>query len=245
MTPPADDGTPLTGGRLTPGVVRIGDTVRRPASAASPFTAELLTLLAERGFTGAPAWLGRDEAGRDTFGYLPGEVPSRFQPWTDAQVAAAGALLRALHDATRDSPLTDGHPVVCHHDAGPNNTVFVSGVPVAFIDFDLAAPGDPVEDVAYTAWTWCVSSNAAFPPPPAQAAQLRVLADAYGLAAADRPRLVDAIADRQTRNVRFWQARLADVPQAADRIAWSQRERAYTLRHAAAFTAALCRCPGA
>lgn len=234
-----EDETPLTGGRLTPGVVRVGDTVRRPASPASAFVAELLALLAERGFTGAPAWLGRDAEGRDTFGWLPGEVPARFRPWTDGQVAAAGALLRALHDATRDSPLTAGHPVVCHHDAGPNNAVFVDGLPVAFIDFDLAAPGDPVEDLGYMAWTWCVASKPEFPPPPAQAAQLRVLADAYGLAPDLRPGLVDAITERQTRNVRFWQARLTDVPEAADRIAWSERERAYTLAHRDLFLAAL------
>ncbi|WP_258564624.1 phosphotransferase, partial [Streptomyces himalayensis] len=28
-----------------------------------------------------------------------------------------------------------------------------SDVPVAFIDFDTAAPGDPLEDLGYMAWT--------------------------------------------------------------------------------------------
>jgi hypothetical protein len=52
---------PLTGGRLTQGVVRIGDTVRRPASEKSAFTAELLQLLERRGFTTAPRYLGQDD----------------------------------------------------------------------------------------------------------------------------------------------------------------------------------------
>jgi aminoglycoside phosphotransferase (APT) family kinase protein len=131
------------------------------------------------------------------------------------------------------------HPVVCHHDAEPNNTVFRSGVPVAFIDFDLAAPGDPLEDLGYMAWTWCVASKPEFPPPAAQAAQLRPLADAYGLAPGRRPGLADAIVERQTRNMRFWHARLADVPEARERSAWSERERRYTLACGAAFLTAL------
>ncbi|PZF85272.1 hypothetical protein C1I92_05350 [Jiangella anatolica] len=147
---------PLTGGRLTPGVVRIGDTVRRPAGPHSPFVAALLQWLAERGFDGAPRHLGSDDQGRDVLSYLVGDVPARFRTWADAQVRAAAALLRDFHDATFGSRLAEPYPVVCHHDPGPNNVVFRAGVPVAFIDFDFAAPGDPLEDVAYLAWTWCV-----------------------------------------------------------------------------------------
>ncbi|MFH8387968.1 phosphotransferase family protein [Kitasatospora sp. NPDC018058] len=145
---------PLPGGRITPGVVRVGRTVRRPATASSAFVAQLLGELQRQGFTGAPRHLGFDEANRQILSYLPGRVPARFQRWTDPQVSAAGALLRAFHEATRGSTLAGRHPVVCHHDPGPNNTVFSDdGVPVAFIDFDTAAPGDPLEDLGYMAWT--------------------------------------------------------------------------------------------
>lgn len=41
MADTSDTGVPLTGGRMTRGVVRVGDTVRRPASAASLFVAAL------------------------------------------------------------------------------------------------------------------------------------------------------------------------------------------------------------
>lgn len=74
----------LTGGRLTPGVVRAGDTVRRPGSDRSAFTAQLLELLAENGFVAAPTYLGQDETGRDVLTYLDGWVPSRYQRWEDA-----------------------------------------------------------------------------------------------------------------------------------------------------------------
>ncbi len=95
----------------------------------------------------------------DILSYLPGEVPARFQVWKNEQVATAGALLRAMHDATRGSELAGRSPVVCHHDVGPNNAVFVDGIPVAWIDFDTAAPGSPLEDVGYAAWT-CSSRSA-------------------------------------------------------------------------------------
>ncbi|WP_055532272.1 phosphotransferase family protein [Streptomyces graminilatus] len=238
--------TPLSGGRLTRGVVRVGDTVRRPTSTSSRFVAVLLGHLEQQGFTGAPRHLGVDEADRDILTYLPGWVPARFQRWTDPQVAAAGALLRGLHDATRGSRLAGRHPVVCHHDPGPNNTVFIAGVPVAFIDFDTAAPGNPLEDLGYMCWTWCLSSKTGAPPAASQAAQVRVLADAYGLDAASRARLVDAMLDRQARNAEWWRSHLAapgphvaDDDQIAERVCWSEREHAYTVANRPAFTAAL------
>jgi aminoglycoside phosphotransferase (APT) family kinase protein len=237
---------PLSGGRITPGVVRVGGTVRRPISTSSSFVAELLGHLWQQGFTGAPRHLGVDAAGREVLSYLPGRVPARFQRWTDDQVAAVGSLLRAFHEATRSSRLTGRHPVVCHHDPGPNNTVFANDVPVAFIDFDTAAPGDPLEDLGYMAWTWCISSKSDAPPATAQAAQVRVLADAYRLDADARPRLIDAALDRQARNADWWRGYLAGPPphaaddhKIAERIRWSNREHAYTAANRAIFEALL------
>ncbi|RII17226.1 Phosphotransferase enzyme family protein [Streptomyces sp. YIM 130001] len=246
MSRSADRPVPLRGGRTTRGVVRVGDTVRRPASPASPFVASLLDLLESRGFTGAPRHLGRDARGRDTLSYVPGWVPPTFRPWTDAQVAAAGALARDLHDATRGSDLAGRHQVVCHHDPGPNNAVFQDELPVAFIDFDMAAPGSPLEDVGYMAWLWCVSSKAGAPPVEVQATQVRVLADAYGLAGPERAALVDAMLERQARNARFWAevragftAVEATAAQIADRIAWSRREHEHTAGYRKVFESAL------
>lgn len=243
----APDCAILHGGRLTPGVVRIGDTVRRPAGAATAFTAALLQHLERAGFSGAPRYLGLDEQGRATFSHIAGHVPAKFQYFADVQVRAAATLLRAFHDATRGSGLAGNRMVVCHHDPGPNNVVFQDGRPVALIDFDMARPGDPLEDVGYMAWTWCVSSKPARGPVARQAAQVRLLADAYGLGAAQRLQLVDAMLACQARNIAFWSQRLgasADAlgttaAQLLDRIDWSQGEMAYTALHRAAFMAAL------
>ncbi|MBB2910621.1 Ser/Thr protein kinase RdoA (MazF antagonist) [Streptosporangium becharense] len=235
---------PLTGGRMTEGVVLRGGTVRRPVNGSSAFVAALLGLLRDRGFDGAPRHLGQED-GMDVLSYLPGDVPARFGAWSDGQVAAAGSLLRAFHDATRGSALAGRHPVVCHHDAGPNNTVFRRGEPVAFIDFDTAAPGSPLEDLGYMAWTWCVSSKQTVPVE-RQALQVRILADAYRLPDVERGVLVDSVLERQLRNARFWGELLAEPGTApADpgvigtRIAWSRREHAFTHANRAVFDRAL------
>jgi Phosphotransferase enzyme family len=241
---------PLTGGRMTSGVVKVADTVRRPAGPASPFVAQLLALYEQRGFLGAPRYLGQRD-GMDCFSFIPGSVPARFQTWTDVQIAAAGRLLRAMHDASRGSALAGRHPVVCHHDPGPNNAVFNNmvfseGEPVAFIDFDTAAPGSPLEDLGYLAWTWCVSSKPSAPPVEAQAAQMRIAVDAYGLAHGERGAVVDAILERQARNVRFWaeirsgrSPTIATDEQIIERIAWSRREHWHTVVNREVFDAAL------
>jgi hypothetical protein len=240
-----DLGDRLRAGRMTPGIVRVGDTVRRPATTASPFIAELLALYEQRGFDGAPRYLGQHD-GVDNLSFIPGSVPSRFQTWTGPQIAAAGALLRALHDASRGSSLTGRHPVVCHHDPGPNNTVFRDGEPVAFIDFDTAAPGSPLEDLGYLAWTWCISSKPSAPTVELQAAQVHILVNAYGLTNNERGAMVDAILERQARNARFWaEIRLGQASpgttneQIAERIAWSRREHWHTVINREAFEMAL------
>ncbi|MFJ9181113.1 phosphotransferase [Streptomyces sp. NPDC102360] len=90
--------------------------------------------------------------------------------------------------------------------------MFCDGVPSAFIDFDTAAPGDPLEDLGYMAWTWCISFKPTAPPATAQAAQVRTLTDAYGLDAASRAHVLDAALTRQLRNADWWRTHLTSPP---------------------------------
>jgi hypothetical protein len=240
---------PLTGGRLTMGVVRVGETVRRPAGPASDFMARLLTRLAEAGFQGTPAYLGRDERGRDIVTYLPGWVPMKWQRFTDEQVRLASALLSAFHDATRGSGLASSGQVVCHNDPGPNNVVFREGRPTAFIDFDMAAAGDPLEDLGYMAWSWCISSKPSRGPVHGQAAQVRMLAEGYDLGATGCRDIPDAILQRQVRSIAFWTAFRENLnlgcasptsPGKVDEIlAWTRRELDFTREHLSIFADAL------
>jgi hypothetical protein len=156
----------LSGGTLT-AVVRVGDTVRRATNVWSPSVHALLRHLEEKGFPGAPRFLGIDTQGRETLTFLHGDVTIDGPPtgmYTEAALSGAAALLRALHDATVDfvrgeaadwqfqvgAPTTG--PIICHNDVGPYNTVYRAGRPVAFIDWDFAAPGPREWDVAYALW---------------------------------------------------------------------------------------------
>ena len=64
---------PLQGGRLTPGIVRIGDTVRRLPKGNAAFVHDLLLFLEDRGSPFAPRFLGRDEQDREILSYLEGK----------------------------------------------------------------------------------------------------------------------------------------------------------------------------
>jgi len=227
----------LPAGRITRGVVRVGDTVRRPANASTRFVAELLELLAARDCSWAPRYLGQDGLGRDVLSFLDGSVPAKWQTFADDQLRAAAVILRALHDATSGSKLAP-HGVVCHHDPGPNNFVFRHSVPVALIDFDTAAAGSALEDLGYMAWAWCLSSNPLRGQVSAQARQVRTLADAYGASAAERAQLPDAIIERLRRNVRFWFDQIespGDILTAPEKlpefVAWSKREQQFIEAH--------------
>jgi hypothetical protein len=117
----SDVETPLGGGWSTEGVVRVGDTVRRPAVHATQLMRDVLVLLEQLGFDAAPRWRGVDDRGRDVLTFIEGETFSdcRALVWSDAQVAASARLLRRSHDAVTGSILAGGAEVVCHGDFGP------------------------------------------------------------------------------------------------------------------------------
>ena len=157
---------PLSGGNTTSGIVRIGDTVRRPSRPQSPAMAALLTHLETKGFTAAPRYLDQDDQGRDILSYLDGDVglpPNAFEH--DSALIAAAKLLRAFHDATVGliakpnlpwaEPPSEAPEVICHSDFAPYNMVFRDGLPVGIFDFDLASPGPRLRDIAYLAY-WMV-----------------------------------------------------------------------------------------
>ncbi len=150
---------PLTGGRTSTGVVRVGQAVHRPPTTNSEFVRSLLHHLETVSFDGAPRPLGTDEIGRDVFSYIDGQVPTNIGWYDDGSLAAAARLIRQYHDAT--VPLVDtaaassvGIEIVCHNDLSPCNFVFRNGFPIALIDFDAAAPGSRCYDLAYAAWMW-------------------------------------------------------------------------------------------
>lgn len=200
----------LTGGTANRGlVVRVGATVRRPQTRASAGVHALLTHLADVGFDGAPRYLGEDEQGREVLTFVEGIVPTAPYPaWalTDEILAGVAALLRRYHEAARSFdarphvwatavPRAHRGHLVSHNDPNLDNVVFRDGRAVALIDFDLASPGSAVWDAALAARLWVPLRDPADVPGDLAGratARLRLFADAYGLAPAERRELAAA-----------------------------------------------------
>jgi hypothetical protein len=244
----------LAGGNLG-GAVRSGETVRRAAGAHTATVQALLAWVRERGFPEAPEPLGLDERGREVVGFIAGDVPEYpLPPWalTDDALVAVAKLLRRLHDATlgfegdgwrrlegdgwqRVEGLPNGGDVICHNDVAPYNTVYRDGRPVAFIDWDFAAPAPRAWDLAHAAWRFAPLTDGA---DPAHAARrVRLLCDAYGLD--ERARFVETVAARaQSLHDTIRERAAAGDPDFA--AMWDTRhseqplrDRAWVLAHAA------------
>ncbi|SFK53357.1 phosphotransferase [Cellulomonas sp. KH9] len=223
-----DPGAPevrLQGGNVG-GAVRVGRTVRRPAGPWTPAVHTLLSHVRSRGLDGVPAPLGIDEQGREVLEHLPGEVVDLAEV-SDARLASGAAWLARFHDAVADlrpgpvrwrlddRDLAPGE-IVCHHDATMYN-MLVAGPGaddvVGVVDWDVAGPGVPLDDLAMLAW----SGVPFFTDPGAQegARRLRLLTRAYGEQAAALGRPAPA-AQAVARHV------VVRMTASADRIAAGQ-----------------------
>jgi thiamine kinase-like enzyme len=173
--------------------------------------------------------------------WVEGDVPVPPYPdWvlTDAALESLGRLVRDYHEAVASfdpAGLTGwsaewsdpaGGPVVCHNDLFPENVVLRDGAVVALIDFDMAAPGRALWDLAIAAEEW-VPLHA----PGARlgaldsldaARRIGLLARAYGLAPQRAEELLDVVVEEKahsTANVRVraaagdpvWAAHVADT----------------------------------
>jgi len=209
---------PLVGGATAEGIIRIGDTVRRPPEHCTPLMREVLLHLEQVRFDAAPRWLGFDERGRGVLSWVDGETftnrgqmhpyigdpPSRVT-FSDEQVAAVMRLLRRYHD-------TFGGDVICHGDFGPWNIVWRQEFPSAVIDFDNAYRGDAADDVAY-ALRMFVGYGFALADPAELVRRTRVAMGAYDAdfdVSAILEREYDLAEERCRRN--GWHRQLAKLP---------------------------------
>lgn len=157
----------LEGGNLST-VVRVGDTVRRPSGPWTTAVHALLDHLAAGGFDAAPHPLGRDEKGREVLSFVPGETVGSQRPWpdwcwSDDTLIEVGRLLRRYHEAVADFVQPPGTrwrlqpraaepgERICHNDVAPYNLVRRPDGRLALIDWDVAGPGEPLDDLAFAA----------------------------------------------------------------------------------------------
>ena len=191
------------------GVVRAGNHVLRPVNPYTASTHAFLAAVRAAGFKGASSPVGVDPDGRERLVYIDGDVALPPYPeWSqsDAALASVAVLLRQLHAAgqsfdpkgwswSREMADPIGGPIVCHNDVCLENVVFRDGAAVGLLDFDFAAPGRPVYDLAQFA-RMCVpvddglSASRLGWHPSDRPGRLRLVADAYGLDAPGRAELV-------------------------------------------------------
>jgi len=194
---------PLNGGNMTTGVVRVGDTVRRPAGPWTPAVHALLRHLGEVGFDGSPRSLGIDDEGRHVVEWIDGGLTHPYAPLSPVSpsLTDVGRQIRRFHDATTTfSPpddavwntviVPDRQVQIVHHDLAAWNFVHGTNRSV-FIDWDLAGPGSVLWDLA-----WSAQSFAALAPNTAiddAGRRLRALVDGYGLNDEERVRLIELL----------------------------------------------------
>lgn len=232
MGPVTDDEVEvLAGGVGNAGaVVRVGGHVLRPTSPHSPAIHALLAHARAAGFAGVPEVLGVEPDGRERLRFIPGDVAiPPFPAWsrTDAVLASTAALLRAFHDATAGFVAPPGtrwsdemadpdpgpDPVICHNDVCPENVVCRDGAAVALLDWEFAAPGRRLYDLAALA-RMCApvddpenaarTGRAGLDP----AHRLRVAADGYGLDPDERVELLTVLAGQIERGGEFVRRRV-------------------------------------
>ncbi len=203
------DGVRLGGGNVG-GAVRIGATVRRPSGPWTPTVFALLEHLHANGLPAVPRPLGIDARGREMLSYLPGETvgDGAWPAWagSDELIVVAARWLRGYHEAVRtfrpEAPVwrlstraLGPAEIVCHNDFAPYNLVVdrvgTTGELVlgGVLDWDLAGPGRPLDDLAFAGWGLVLRAGDLTPQETAR--RLDLLTRSYG--GVDTATVLDAV----------------------------------------------------
>jgi hypothetical protein len=209
--------------------------------------------------------VGIDRDGRERLEFIDGEVAVPPYPdWSQSDTALASIveLLRDLHNAARAfdplglmwaDALADpaGGTLVCHNDVELSNIVFRDGIAVALLDFEFAAPGRPVYDLAQLA-RLCVPIEDELDQdrlgwtPAGRPARLRLVADTYGLDRDGRAELLAAMGDAidrieaaTRRSVDEDDAQVTEMLEKTGGIEKYDRRRRWWTRHHDQFVVAL------
>ncbi|RYV51195.1 phosphotransferase [Pengzhenrongella frigida] len=228
---------PLPGGDVTDGVVRVGDTVRRPIGPHSRLVHDVLTHLDQVGFAGSPRFLGLDAKGREVLTFVAGEVAGRPWPaWVadERRIVSVARLVRSYDDAVVTLPIPEsgadpqfaapaGTPpsvagraeLLGHMDVTPENVVFRDAEAVALIDFDLVRPATRAEEVGNVLQWWAPLMPIEDREPVLRdvdpIARAMVIVDAYGLSDADRDLLVPVMRNAADRTWYLMKQRAEDL----------------------------------
>jgi hypothetical protein len=214
----------LVGGDVTEGVVRVGDTVRRPLNPQSAAIHAYLRHLERAGFDEAPRFLGIYNRGREVLTYITGDIAGRpLHAWAGCEdiLVSLADLQHRLHDRSMGlvlpagvewrqplhiegvPPLFDTPDIVGHNDMTPENIIFRDCSPVGIVDFDLAGPTTRLLDVVVTLRWWAPLCDPTDRDPVLRnldaGRRMRLFVGAYGLDERERERLLNLAERRCTR----------------------------------------------
>jgi len=203
-------------GGTSPRVVRVGDTVRRPAGPWTAIVGGVLRYLEQFDFP-APRTLGTDDQGRQVLTWLPGATTYEQHAayWSDLDhLGRAARLVRRLHDLLDGfEPPADavwrggwgrsphGGGPICHWDLAPWNVVTSPEGALGIIDWDGAGPGDRMFELAYAIHGFVPLRRDAecrrlgWVNPPPRVGRLEEFWQSYGLPSSERSTLADALID--------------------------------------------------
>jgi len=208
---PADPAAPNTA---------VPEPIHREAVSISPpdpFTAAthaLLKHLEAVGFRGAPRSFGWDAQGRHLVEWVDGIRADHPQaPDAALDPARIGAFMREMHDALAsfvpppgvqwfDGLPGPGAEMIIHQDISPSNIVVAPDGRLVAIDWDAAAPGTRLWDIAHAAHAFAPLARGGLDPE-AAAARLARFADGYGLTEQQRAHLLPLLADRSERMYQY------------------------------------------
>jgi hypothetical protein len=210
-----------------PTTVRLGDTPSTPDSAVAepihreevsmhapdPYTAgihALLTHLEAVGFRGAPRSFGWDDQGRHLVEWIHGtRADHPAAPDEALDPRTIGAFMREMHDALASFvPPADvrwfegipapGADLVIHQDIAPSNIVVTPDGRLVAIDWDAAAPGTRLWDIAQAVHAFAPLSRGGLEPE-ASAERLARFAEGYRMDELQRAQLLPLLSARSER----------------------------------------------
>jgi|CXWL01.1.fsa_nt_gi aminoglycoside phosphotransferase (APT) family kinase protein len=209
-------------------IVRIGDSVHRPAHWWTRSVHHLLNYLESVNFIYSPRVRGFDEQGREILSFIEGE--SGKAGWQkivpEKGLKRYARLLREYHDVISGyKPLADSEwaysngglkegEIMCHGDFGVWNIVWKGDHPVGILDWDFVVPAKPRYDFLYALEyaapfrddETCLKWHH-FPEVPDRKQRIKIFADAYGLSNLDD--IVHDVAQMQ-RRVGYYESVLAE-----------------------------------
>jgi hypothetical protein len=219
MKDPMESGEELTGGGSS-GARLIDGVVYRLARPWTATVHKVLRFLEEERFSGAPRLEGSGVSsdGFETLVYIEGhDVPQTGL--SEAAAFALGALLRSAHDTLRNFKPTGDEVwmpwwgrslpgddwILGHCDVAPWNLICRDGVPVALIDWDSCGPVARRWELAQAIWLNAqlfdddVAGSQELPSLRERLVVARSICDGYGLDAAERHQLPEAMIEVAVR----------------------------------------------